>query len=119
MLDRTGRALFCDLMLNRGTVIFAAFDLPWLDGRNLRGLPLTERKEILRFRIQSQSNRVLFVDHIRDKRQGAVSIDRQARPRRYRLQAGDQSLSNRSRQDEVDQDEEPKGFAGRGARRTV
>lgn len=55
VLDRTGRSLFYDPMLNRGTVIFAAFDLLWLDGRNLRDLPLSERKEILRFRIQTPS----------------------------------------------------------------
>ena len=67
VLDKTGRSLFYDLMANRGTVIFAAFDLLWLDGRDLRDLPLTERKEILRFRIQTPSSRVLFVDHIETK----------------------------------------------------
>ncbi len=67
VLDKTGRSLFYDLMANRGTVVFAAFDLLWLDGRDLRDLPLTERKEILRFRIATPSSRVLFVDHIETK----------------------------------------------------
>ena len=35
----------------------------WLNGRDLRDLPLLERKEILRFHLEP-SSRVLFVDHI-------------------------------------------------------
>ena len=44
-------------------MVFAAFDLLWLDGTDLRDLPLTERKEMLRIRIEASSSRVLFVDH--------------------------------------------------------
>lgn len=66
VLDRTGKARFYDLMAGRGVVVFAAFDLMWLNGRDLRDLPLLERKEILRFHLEP-SSRVLFVDHIEGK----------------------------------------------------
>ena len=45
-------------------VVFAAFDLLWLDGKDLRDRPLTERKALLRYRLKAESRRVLFVDHI-------------------------------------------------------
>jgi len=35
-------------MANRGTEVFAAFDLMWLIGRDLRDQPLWGRKELLR-----------------------------------------------------------------------
>jgi len=46
-LDRQGRPVFRDLLRGRGFLAFAAFDLLWLDGRDLRSLPLTERKRRL------------------------------------------------------------------------
>ena len=67
ILDGSGKARFQDLMANRGTVVFAAFDLMWLNGRDLRDLTLLERKEILRFRMRFPSSRVIFVDHIEGK----------------------------------------------------
>ena len=48
VLDGSGKARFYDLMANRGTVVFAAFDLMWLIGRDLRDQPLWGRKELLR-----------------------------------------------------------------------
>jgi ATP-dependent DNA ligase len=33
-----------DLLRGTGRLVYAAFDLLWLDGRDLRGLPLTKRK---------------------------------------------------------------------------
>jgi bifunctional non-homologous end joining protein LigD len=36
------------LMLRRGPFCFYAFDLVWLDGKDLRGLPLIKRKALLR-----------------------------------------------------------------------
>ena len=64
VLDGSGKARFNDLMANRGTVVFAAFDVMWLDGRDLRDLTLLERKEILRYRLNTPSSRVIFVDHV-------------------------------------------------------
>jgi bifunctional non-homologous end joining protein LigD len=46
-LDRQGRPVFRDLLRGRGFLAFAAFDLLWLDGGDLRSLPLTERKRRL------------------------------------------------------------------------
>ena len=51
-------------MANRGIVVFAAFDLMCLNGRDLRDLTLLERKEILRYRLRFPSNRAILVDHI-------------------------------------------------------
>ena len=46
-LDSRGRPVFRDLLKGRGFLAFAAFDLLWLDGRDLRPLPLGERKRLL------------------------------------------------------------------------
>ena len=67
LLDGSGKARFYDLMANRGTVVFAAFDLIWLNGRDMRDLTLLERKEILRYRLRFPSSRVIFVDHIQGR----------------------------------------------------
>jgi bifunctional non-homologous end joining protein LigD len=46
-LDRKGKPVFRDLLRGQGFLAFAAFDLLWLDGRDLRPLPLEERKRRL------------------------------------------------------------------------
>lgn len=46
-LDPRGRPVFRDLLKGRGFLAFAASDLLWLDGRDLRPLPLGERKRLL------------------------------------------------------------------------
>jgi bifunctional non-homologous end joining protein LigD len=63
VLDRVGKAQFGDLVGGRGEVLFAAFDLLWVNGQDLRELPLVERKEMLRFRVRHPSDRVMFVDY--------------------------------------------------------
>ncbi len=47
-LDRHGKSQFRDLIFRRGEPRFYAFDLLWLDGEDLRNLPLIERKLRLR-----------------------------------------------------------------------
>jgi bifunctional non-homologous end joining protein LigD len=47
-LDSEGRSIFNELLFRRGCPIFYAFDLLYLNGRDLRQLPLVERKEKLR-----------------------------------------------------------------------
>jgi bifunctional non-homologous end joining protein LigD len=47
-LDEEGRSFFNELLFRRGCPIFYAFDLLYLNGRDLRQLPLIERKEKLR-----------------------------------------------------------------------
>jgi bifunctional non-homologous end joining protein LigD len=51
-LDAEGRSIFNELLFRRGYPIFYAFDLLYLDGRDLRQLPLIERKEKLRALIE-------------------------------------------------------------------
>jgi bifunctional non-homologous end joining protein LigD len=46
-LNRQGKPVFRDLLRNQGFITFAAFDLLWLDGTDLRPLPLRERKRLL------------------------------------------------------------------------
>ena len=46
-IDDEGRINFWDLMRSRGTLAYAAFDVLWLNGRDLRSLPLTKRKQRL------------------------------------------------------------------------
>jgi ATP-dependent DNA ligase len=46
-LNRQGKPVLRDLLRGAGYVAFAAFDLLWLDGTDLRPLPLAERKRML------------------------------------------------------------------------
>ncbi len=46
-LDPKGKPVFRNLLTGRGYLAFAASDLLWLDERDLRALPLTERKRQL------------------------------------------------------------------------
>jgi bifunctional non-homologous end joining protein LigD len=46
-LDRKGKPVFDSLVRRQGFIAFAAFDLLWLDGRDLRGEPFSVRKREL------------------------------------------------------------------------
>jgi bifunctional non-homologous end joining protein LigD len=46
-LNRRGKPIFRDLLRGQGFIAFAAFDLLWLNGRDLRPEPLSERKRLL------------------------------------------------------------------------
>jgi bifunctional non-homologous end joining protein LigD len=46
-LDSDGRQNFRDLLAGRGNLHYAAFDVLWVRGSDLRGLPLMRRKEAL------------------------------------------------------------------------
>jgi ATP-dependent DNA ligase len=63
-LDAAGRAQFNRLLYRRAEPHFYAFDCMWLDGRDLRSLPLAERKTILRTLVPPQPARLLYVGHI-------------------------------------------------------
>jgi bifunctional non-homologous end joining protein LigD len=45
-LDGAGRPAFYDLMKRRCQAVYYAFDIIWLNGRDLRELSLLERKKI-------------------------------------------------------------------------
>jgi bifunctional non-homologous end joining protein LigD len=51
-LDAEGRSIFNELLHRKGRPVFYAFDLLYLNGRDLRQLPLIERKEKLRTLIE-------------------------------------------------------------------
>jgi bifunctional non-homologous end joining protein LigD len=64
-LDSEGRSVFYELLYRRGQPIFYAFDLLWLNGEDLRQLPLIERKKILWVLVKrAKESRVLYADHI-------------------------------------------------------
>jgi ATP-dependent DNA ligase len=46
-LDGDGRQSFRDLLAGQGNLHYAAFDALWVNGKDLRGLPLTRRKRAL------------------------------------------------------------------------
>jgi bifunctional non-homologous end joining protein LigD len=63
-LDRAGRPAFYDLMKRQCQAVYYAFDLLWLNGRDLRGLSLLERKKILRSVVPRKSSCIGFVSHV-------------------------------------------------------
>jgi bifunctional non-homologous end joining protein LigD len=57
-VDETGRPIFIDL-LRRKEPCFVAFDLLWLNGEDLRPLPLIERKALLKRLLRRRSNNLI------------------------------------------------------------
>ena len=64
VLDADGRALFYDLLRRRHPPAFVAFDLLYLDGEDLRELPLLERKRRLAALLPRHSRALLFAQHV-------------------------------------------------------
>ncbi len=64
VLGQDGRALFNSLMFARGTPRFYAFDVLYLDGVDLRELPLVERKKRLKKVVPDPPSHLLYLDHI-------------------------------------------------------
>jgi bifunctional non-homologous end joining protein LigD len=54
-VHETGRPIFLDLF-QRNEPCFVAFDLLWVNGEDLRPLPLVERKKRLKRLLQRRSN---------------------------------------------------------------
>ena len=63
-LDGDGRPAFYDLMKRQCQAVYYAFDILWLNGRDLRDLPLVERKKILRKVIPRKSSSVGCVSYV-------------------------------------------------------
>lgn len=59
-----GRPQFYDLLRRLGTPVYYAFDVLWCDGVDLRMLPLTERKRLLRRIVPEQPSVLLYANHI-------------------------------------------------------
>ncbi len=62
-LGSDGRPEFYNLMRRRTPQHFYAFDILWLDGKDLRRLPLVKRKQILRRVIPIRPAPLLYADH--------------------------------------------------------
>jgi len=75
------------LLFRRRQCVFIAFDLLYLNGKDLRTLPLIERKSLLKKLLRRKRSRILYLDHIERRRTVAVSANRQDGPRSNRLQA--------------------------------
>jgi bifunctional non-homologous end joining protein LigD len=74
ILDHTGRSSFSDLQAafqngKHADLVYFAFDILHLNGRNLRGLPLLKRKEILEKLLSASDTgpAVRFCEHIEAK----------------------------------------------------
>jgi bifunctional non-homologous end joining protein LigD len=63
-LDENGRPQFHDLLRRRGEPVFYAFDLLWVNGKDLRSRPLIERKQLLRSIVPGQPSVMLYAEHI-------------------------------------------------------
>jgi len=63
-VDDSGRPTFRDLLFSKRQCIFIVFDLLWLNGKDLRVLPLLERKRMLKKLLQRKRTRILYLDHV-------------------------------------------------------
>ena len=63
-LDEDGRPNFRELLFRQRQSIFIAFDLLYLNGRDLRPLPLLERKRTLKRLIRRKRARMFYLDHV-------------------------------------------------------
>ena len=65
-LDEDGRSNFYALMFRRRAPFFCAFDVLMLDGEDVRGLPLLERKRRLLDVMPRVESRLRYVDHVHE-----------------------------------------------------
>jgi bifunctional non-homologous end joining protein LigD len=63
-LDQDGRSQFMELMRRRHDACFYAFDLLWLNGVDLRPLPLLDRKAELRKLVHEKPG-ILYADYLK------------------------------------------------------
>jgi bifunctional non-homologous end joining protein LigD len=63
-VDGDGRPIFRDLLFGKGHCVFFAFDLLFLNGRDLRVLPLIERKRLLKMLLGRKRLPIRYLDHI-------------------------------------------------------
>ena len=63
-VDDSGRSVFNDLLFRRRDCLLFAFDLLFLNGVDLRPLPLLERKTRLKTLLRRKRSQMFYVDHI-------------------------------------------------------
>src|SRR5262249_55898617 len=56
--------VFRDLLFRRRQCVFIAFDLLYLNGKDLRTLPLIERKATLKKLLRRKRSQILYLDHV-------------------------------------------------------
>jgi bifunctional non-homologous end joining protein LigD len=66
VMDEAGRTLFAPMMRKRLDARYFAFDLIWLNGKDLRREPLLTRKNRLKQLVPRYSSHILYVDHVRN-----------------------------------------------------
>jgi len=59
-----GRPAFRDLLFRRRQCVFIAFDLLYLNGKDLRPSALIERKAALKKLLRRKRSRILYLDHM-------------------------------------------------------
>ena len=77
-IDGDGMQAFYDLMKRRCQDIYYAFDIIWLNGRDLRQLSLLERKKILRTVIPRKSSWIGCVSYVDRRARSSSSWSRRA-----------------------------------------
>jgi bifunctional non-homologous end joining protein LigD len=65
-VDDACRPVFRDLLFRRRQCVFIAFDLLYLNGKDLRMLPLIDRKALLTKLLRRKRSRILYLDHVED-----------------------------------------------------
>jgi bifunctional non-homologous end joining protein LigD len=63
-VDEAGRPVFRDLLFRRRQCVFIAFDLLYLNGKDLRTWPLIKRKAMLKKLLTRKCSRILYLDHV-------------------------------------------------------
>jgi len=63
-VDDSGWPNFRALLFRQRQCIFIAFDLLYLNGKDLRVLPLIERKAMLKRLLRRKHSRILYLDHV-------------------------------------------------------
>jgi len=92
VLDSEGRSIFADLMMGRGEPSYCAFDLVWLNGRDLRQNPLLIRKRMLRQLVPQDHPRFQYMSHVDSGGRFSSSCVSKG-PGRHCLQAEEKPLS--------------------------
>ena len=64
-INEHGKTVFAALMQRSKHLQYLAFDLLWLNGQDLRPLPLIARKDRLKWVLPTRSPHMLYVDHVR------------------------------------------------------
>jgi hypothetical protein len=95
-LDEGGRPTFRDLIFRKRQCIFIAFELLYLNGKDLSTLPLIDRKMMLKRLIRRKRARMFYLDHVEgdgrllfEEVVKSAVLDRSGRIGRYDSSSGD------------------------------